>query len=306
MATLKKILVTGSNGLLGQKITDLARIDPHIQLIATSKGPDRHPAAGRGYTYLDLDLLEYERVRQVIRDQRPEVIIHTAAMTNVDACEEHPDKCDELNVGAVKTLSMLCEELEIHLIHLSTDFIFDGEQGPYPEDAQPAPLSHYGESKLASEQIVQNLHSNWTIIRTILVYGVLADRSKSNIVLWAKTALEKGDTIQVVEDQWRMPTLAEDLATACLEAALNQVYGIFHVSGEDYFSIIDLVREVADFWGLDQQLIRPVNTRTLNQKASRPPKTGFILDKARDQLNYTPTPFRIGLELVKAQLKSSE
>lgn len=306
MATQKKILVTGSNGLLGQKITDLARIDPRIRLIATSKGQDRHPVQGKGYSYLELDLLDEPLLTQTIREQRPDVILHTAAMTNVDACEEHPEKCDEINVGVVKTLADLCAELKIHLIHLSTDFIFDGKQGPYREDDKPAPLSHYGKSKLASEQIVQNLHSNWTIIRTILVYGVLADRSKSNIVLWAKSALEKGDPIRVVEDQWRMPTLAEDLAAACLEAALNQVYGTFHVSGDDYFSIIELVREVADFWDLDEHLIQPVNTRTLNQKATRPPKTGFILDKARDQLSYTPTPFRTGLELVNAQLKSSK
>lgn len=303
MATQKKILVTGSNGLLGQKITDLARIDPRIRLIATSKGQDRHPVQGKGYSYLELDLLDEPLLTQTIREQRPDVILHTAAMTNVDACEEHPEKCDEINVGVVKTLADLCAELKIHLIHLSTDFIFDGAQGPYREDDKPAPLSHYGKSKLASEQIVQNLHSNWTIIRTILVYGVLADRSKSNIVLWAKSALEKGDPIRVVEDQWRMPTLAEDLATACLEAALNEVYGVFHVSGDDYFSIIELVREVADFWALDQDLIQPVNTQTLNQKANRPPKTGFILEKARGHLNYTPTPFRTALELVQAQLK---
>lgn len=304
MATRKKILVTGSNGLLGQKITDLARNDPRIELIATSKGPDRHPAKGAGYTYVELDLLAEEHVTQTLQGQRPDVIIHTAAMTNVDACEEFPEQCDEINVHAVKHLADQCDKLGIHLIHLSTDFIFDGTQGPYREDDEPAPLSHYGKSKLTSEKIVQQLRTDWTIIRTILVYGVLDDPSKSNIVLWAKAALEKGDPIRVVEDQWRMPTLAEDLATACLKAALQRVIGIFHVSGADCFSIIDLVREVADFWGLDQILIQPIDTVTLNQKASRPPKTGFILEKAKDQLNYIPTPFKAGLELVKTQLAS--
>lgn len=304
MATRKKILVTGSNGLLGQKITDLARIDPRIELIATSKGPDRHPGQGKGYIYRELDLLEKGLLRKTLHALRPDCIIHTAAMTNVDACEENPALCQKINVEVVASLSSLCQELNIHLIHLSTDFIFDGLNGPYREEDKPHPLSYYGKSKLESEKIVQQVSTPWTIIRTILVYGVLTDRSRSNIVLWAKSALEKNEPIRVVDDQWRMPTLAEDLASACLEAALHEHAGIFHISGADYFSIIDLVREIADFWDLDQALIHPVSSETLSQKAPRPPKTGFILDRAIAELKFKPTPFRVSLELVSAQLTS--
>lgn len=298
----KKILVTGSNGLLGQKLTDLVLADGNITLVATSRGGNRHPARER-YTYVDLDILHEDRLRTVVAEHRPQVIINTAAMTNVDACEHDPEGCRKLNIDAVATLVALCEEFGIHLIHLSTDFIFDGEAGPYAEDAQPNPLSLYGQSKLDAEQLIQRSAAKWTIIRTILVYGVVADMSRSNIVLWAKGALEKGQPLNVVNDQWRMPTLAEDLACACILAASKGAEGVFHVSGEDLFAIHELVAAVADFWKLDKSLIRQVSSATLSQAAPRPAHTGFVLDKARHVLGYEPHSFNEGLALIDQQLR---
>lgn len=298
-----RILLTGSNGLLGQKITDLALKHPHIHLIATSRGPDRHPAQGRGYTYVALDLLDQDQVRQSIQAHQPDVIIHAAAMTQVDACEEDRDVCKRQNIDVVENLVRHCEAHQIHFIHLSTDFIFDGLEGPYREEDEPKPLSYYGQSKWESEQIVRKNLDSWTIIRTILVYGVVADMSRSNIVLWAKNALEKGDNIRVVDDQWRMPTWAEDLAQACLSAAEGRIKGVFHVCGEEFYSIIELVDEIASFWKLDRSLIHAVGTETLRQKAPRPAKTGFILDKAKKHLQYRPTPLREALAVIDKQLQ---
>src|SRR5690606_25166538 len=118
---MNKILVTGSNGLLGQKITDLALVDNAFELIATSRGVNRHPIKS-GYHYLDLDILDHQRLRETIAEYRPNAIINTAAMTNVDACEQDPEGCRKLNVEAVALLVELCEAYDIHLIHLSTDF----------------------------------------------------------------------------------------------------------------------------------------------------------------------------------------
>ncbi|MFC3198357.1 SDR family oxidoreductase [Parapedobacter deserti] len=300
-----KILVTGSNGLLGQKITDLALTDKSIELTATSRGANRHPIKD-GYRYIDLDILNEQHLRKAITQHRPDAIINTAAMTNVDACEHDPDGCRKLNVGAVATLVSLCDEFGIHLIHLSTDFIFDGEDGPYAEDALPNPLSLYGQSKLDAEQLFERSSSKWAILRTILVYGVVADMSRSNIVLWAKGALEKGQPLNVVNDQWRMPTLAEDLAQACLLAVTTGAEGVYHISGKDMFAIHELVAAVADFWGLDKSLIREVSSSTLSQAAPRPPRTGFILDKARTVLGYEPHSFAEGLALVDRQLRTAK
>ena len=300
---MKKILVTGSNGLLGQKLTDLALTDNTINLIATSRGENRHPVKS-GYQYVNLDILNKHQLRETVANYQPDTIINTAAMTNVDACENDPEGCRKLNVDAVASLVELCEANNIHLIHLSTDFIFDGQAGPYAEDAEPHPLSFYGQSKLDAEKIVAQATCKWTILRTILVYGVVADMSRSNIVLWAKGALEKGQPLNVVNDQWRMPTLAEDLAQACLLAAAQEAEGVFHISGEDFFAIHELVAAVADFWGLDRSLIREISSATLSQAAPRPARTGFILDKARSVLGYRPHSFQAGLARVDQQLQA--
>lgn len=301
---MKKILVTGSNGLLGQKITDLALQNNQIELIATSRGENRHPVKS-GYRYIELDILDEKHIQEVIAEHRPDTLINTAAMTHVDICENDPEGCRQLNVEAVKRLITVCEAYQIHLIHLSTDFIFDGEDGPYAEDSTPNPLSLYGQSKLDAELLIRHATCKWTVLRTILVYGVVADMSRSNIVLWAKGALEKGQPLNVVNDQWRMPTLAEDLAEACLLASLKEAEGIYHISGNDLLAIHELVEAVADFWNLDKSLINHISSSTLNQAAPRPKRTGFVLDKARSLLGYEPSSFARGLALVDKQLRKN-
>lgn len=301
---MKRILVTGSNGLLGQKLTDLCLSDPEVELIASSKGPNRHPVK-TGYIYEDMDILDPLQIQRVVDKYHPDTIINTAAMTNVDACESDKENCYALNVGSVKSLIRLSEQHNIQLIHLSTDFIFDGENGPYSEDDQPNPLSYYGETKLQAEQLLKESSCRWVILRTIIVYGIVKDMSRSNIILWAKGALEKGNEINVVNDQWRMPTLAEDLAECCLLAAKKNAEGVFNASGKDMLSILELVKKVAAYWNLDQSLIKAISADTLNQPARRPKRTGFILDKSRKVLGYNPRSFEEGLAFVDVQLKAA-
>ncbi|MDP2413132.1 SDR family oxidoreductase [Daejeonella sp.] len=300
---MKRILVTGSNGLLGQKLTDLCLHDPEIVLIASSKGPNRHPVKD-GYIYEDMDILDPLQIQRVVEKYNPDTIINTAAMTNVDACESDKENCYALNVGSVESLIGLSEQHNIQLIQLSTDFIFDGESGPYTEDDQPNPLSYYGQTKLEAEQLLQQSSCRWVILRTIIVYGIVNDMSRSNIILWAKGALEKGSPINVVDDQWRMPTLAEDLAECCLLAAKKNAEGIFNASGKDMLSILELVKKVAEYWKLDQALIKPIPAESLNQAAKRPKRTGFILDKAKNVLGYNPKSIEEGIAFVDAQLKA--
>ncbi|HAD96493.1 MAG TPA: NAD(P)-dependent oxidoreductase [Cryomorphaceae bacterium] len=296
-----KILVTGSNGLLGQKLVNKLKVDPEVELIATARGANRLQEQF-GYTYAAMDITSYREVMQVMDQHQPDVVINTAAMTNVDACETEPDKCDELNIEAVKYLLEACEKHNSHLVHLSTDFIFNGKEGPYDEEAVPDPLSHYGASKLTAEKLVSGSPVSWSIIRTVLVYGVAEEMSRSNIVLWAKGALEKEQQIRVVDDQFRSPTLAEDLADGCILAAKKKAQGIYNISGKDQMSILDLVWKVADFWKLDKSVITAVKSSTLSQPAKRPPITGFILDKAITELGYTPHSFEEGLKIVDDQL----
>lgn len=299
---MKTILVTGSNGLTGQKITERVLSTKDFKLIATSKGENRFPVK-EGYVYAEMDILNPANVAEVVSKYRPDAIIHTAAMTNVDTCESQKELAHELNVVAVETLIQVCRQFNIQLVHLSTDFIFDGANGPYDELAPACPVSYYGQTKLEAENAIIAAGGKWAILRTIIVYGIVNDMSRSNIVLWAKGALEKGEPINVVNDQWRMPTLAEDLADCCLLAVSKNAQGIYNASGKDMMSISELVGKVADYWNLDKSLIKEISAATLNQTAKRPVRTGFILDKTIRDLGYQPRSFQEGLAILDEQLK---
>lgn len=298
----KRILLTGSNGLLGQKITNLLIGRLNTQLLATSRGANRHPVL-EGYEYQDVDLCDSDTWDQIFEDFVPTDIIHSGAITQVDLCEQDHELCDKVNVEAVKRLSELCKKHNTRMTYLSTDFIFDGEAGPYKETDTPNPVNYYGASKLKAEQLIQANHPDSTILRTILLYGLTPHMSRSNIVLWAKNSLQQDKTINVVTDQFRCPTLAEDLAAATISAVMRKAEGIFHISGPEMFSIIDIAREVARFWNCDENLINPIDSSTLSQPARRPPKTGFVILKAQTQLDYKPHSLKQGLALVDRQLK---
>ena len=211
----------------------------------------------------------------------------------------------ELNVHSVEKLVSVANKIGAQLIHLSTDFIFDGKKSMYTEDDKPNPLSFYGNSKYLAEQyIIQNSH-NYSIVRTVLVYGIVADMSRTNIVLWAKGALEKQQEIKVVNDQFRTPTLAEDLAMGCYLIAQQKANGIFHIAGKDYMSIYELVQRVAKHYGLSTDCMTASDSTTLNQPAKRPPITGLDISKAIKQLGYAPHSFEQGLALLDLQMKEN-
>jgi dTDP-4-dehydrorhamnose reductase len=298
---MKKVLITGSNGLLGQKLLELYLSIDDIELIATARGENRYPRK-EGYTYAPLDITNEKEVQDVITRYSPDCIINTAAMTNVDECETDKEGCDKLNVDAVAYLVAAANKVDAHLIHLSTDFIFDGKKGPYKEDDEPNPLSYYGHSKLLAENMVREYCHKWSIARTVLVYGVVHDMSRSNIVLWAKGALEKGQPINVVNDQFRSPTLAEDLAKGCQLIEQKEAQGIFNISGKDQMSILEIVERVADYFELEKDKLNIVSSASLNQPAKRPPITGFDLSKSRRVLGYEPHSFEEGIGVLMGQL----
>jgi dTDP-4-dehydrorhamnose reductase len=298
---MKKILVTGSNGLLGQKLIEKLSKTDNLEVIATARGENRLPFA-ENYKFVSLDITKEEEVKTVVDTEKPDLIIHTAAMTNVDQCETEKDACWDLNVKAVEYLVEASKKHNSFFVHLSTDFIFDGKAGPYDEKAEANPLSFYGWSKYAAEKLVINSDLKWAIARTVLVYGIAHDMSRTNIILWVKNSLEQGKSINVVNDQWRTPTLAEDLADGCILIAEKEAEGIFNISGKDLLNPFQMAIMTADYFNLDKSLITEVDGTKFTQPAKRPAKTGFILDKPIAVLGYNPKSFLEGIAFVAEQI----
>ncbi|WP_200975702.1 SDR family oxidoreductase [Echinicola sp. 20G] len=296
------ILITGANGLLGQKLVKRLIEKGSFEIIATGRGACRLPASWKDYTYASMDITSQEDVKSVFNKFQPDLVIHGAAMTNVDQCETEKEACYQQNVAAVQHIIKACEQHDSYMVHVSTDFIFDGEDGPYDEAAKPNPVNYYGETKLLAEELIQHSNINWGIARTVLVYGISHDMSRSNIVLWVKNSIEQGKDLQLVDDQLRTPTLAEDLAEGCILMAEQKARGIFNISGEELLTPYDMAIKTADFFKLDKSKINRTNSSTFTQPAKRPLKTGFNIQKAKTQLNYQPKSFNEGIDILAKQL----
>lgn len=296
-----KILVTGANGLLGNAIFRL-RTSDH-QWVGTGRG-ERRPAVPSGVDYFSCDLENKAEVEQMMGIVQPDAVIHGAAMTQVDHCELDPEACFRANVDATKHL-LDCLKPNAHFIFISTDFVFDGTAPKYVEDDVPNPISVYGQSKLDAERLVLNASGSHVILRTMLVYGFAPELSRTNIVLWVKSSLEEGKTIRVVDDQFRCPTLVDNLAEACNLAVNKRAGGVFHISSDDYLDMHAFSCKIAEYWNLDASLIEKISTSSLGQPARRPPRTGFILDKAKSELGFRPVGIEEGLEILAKRMEKS-
>ena len=296
-----KVIITGSNGLLGQSLLNLLLKDTQkYQVFGFSRGGNR---SGReDFSYTSIDITDEIILKKNIKQIQPNFIINTAAMTQVDDCENQKKACDLLNVTVVKWLSEVSKEINTHVIHISTDFIFDGIKGFYKETDKLNPLSYYGVSKLKSEEVLIQSRINFTILRTILVYGKVFDMSRSNIVLWVKEMLSKGKEITIVDDQFRTPTYVEDLALACKISMDKRAKGIYHISSNELLSVFEIAQQIATVFHLDKSLIKPISTSTLNQTAPRPVKTGFDLTKTNKELEFYPKSFKEDLLKFKEKL----
>ncbi|MBC9914332.1 SDR family oxidoreductase [Chitinophaga varians] len=297
-----KVLITGSNGLLGQHLIPVFVQNKTYDVIATGRGANRSPQRDH-YIYEAVNLRDAGSVQQLVQKHQPDLIIHSGAMSQVDDCEKNKDACWDTNVGATRYLVNAAEKVNAAFIFLSTDFVFDGLSGPYDEDAPVNPINYYGTSKAAAERLVRNSKLSWAIVRTVLVYGVSNDPHRSNMITWVKNNLQQGKKIKVVDDQWRTPTLCQDLATGCLLLAEKKATGMFNISGKEVLTPYDMALKTAEYFQLDTSLIEKISSKSLAQPAARPAKTGLIIDKAVNELGYHPHTFAEGLDIVAAEIK---
>lgn len=298
--TLQRILVVGSNGLLGQKIAEqLVRgTSYHITLASIEEAPVRELDAA---PYLQMDITSHKEVRDLVAEARPEVIINCAALTNVDACETERELAWKINVSGVEYLAEAAKKHHAVLVHVSSDYVFDGKSGPYTEDDRPEPLSYYGKSKLASENVLRSAGIPYIVARTMVLYGQ-APGVKANFALWLVQSLEARQSVRVVDDQFGNPTLVDDLAYGLLRAVELGKTGVYHIAGRDIISRYEFAVRLARVFGLDESLIVPIKTSSLKQPAARPLKSGLITLKAEVELGFKPSSVEHGLEILKSQL----
>jgi dTDP-4-dehydrorhamnose reductase len=296
-----RILVTGANGLLGQALVRRLSGSPDHEVVATARNDD--PRFDVPCEYTPMDVTTPDEVTAVVEDFAPDVVVNCAAVSDVAECDENRNRAWAVNARAVRTLAKQCRATDAHLVQVSSDFVFNGKNGPYDERARPDPVNYYGRTKLAGENVLREFDFlDWAIVRTVLLYGTAKDLSRSNVVLWIIDQLSKGEVIHVVNDQWRTPTFAPDLADGIVRLVDREKTGIYHLSGREMVTIDELAQTVAQVFDFDTSLIDPVPSHYFENAVERPSKTGFIILKAETELDYDPRPLEEGLRTVGQEL----
>lgn len=290
-----KILITGANGFLGYYLVEQL-LTKNFSVTATGKGECRLPFTyDKNFQWLTMDFTDPFSIHDVFENIKPAVVIHAGAMSKPDECETNQMLAYLVNVEGTVQLLINSANLKSFFVFVSTDFVFDGETGMYDEDDKPDPVNYYGRTKLEAEEAVKEYEFNWAIVRTVLVYGK-NHSGHSNILKIVKEKLEKGEEYSVVDDQLRTPTFVEDLARGIVSIIERKATGIFHLSGKDILTPYQMAIKTAEHLRLDSSVIKKVTAASFSQPARRPPKTGFIIDKAREELGYEPLSFDEGLK----------
>ena len=293
-----RILVTGANGMLGQRTIDFFSNLGGFELLTTSI--ENEPIV-RGVEYFQCDITNRDKIKKTIYDFCPDFIINTAAYTNVDASETEREAAWRINVKGVEYLAEVARAIDAHIIHISSDYIFDGKNGPYSENAVPNPLGYYGRTKLASENALRISGSIFTILRTNVLYGMnMAGRP--DFVRWVINSLKNKDKIRIVTDQINNPTFIDDLVQAISKIVEFGKTGIYNIGGKEFLSRYDFTLMIVDFFNLDNSLVKPIVTKELKQAARRPLKSGLITLKAETELGYKPHGITEALQEIKKKL----
>ena len=298
---MTKVLITGVNGLVGNRLLSLLSNNSEYRVFGTSIGKNRIKDVS--FDYFDCDIRSKDAVENLFQETQPDIVIHTAAITQVDLCEKEKQLCKDVNCIGTSNVVEGCKLNSCFLIHLSTDFVFDGSKKVYTEADLTEPLSFYAKSKVEAEKIVLSSTLKAAVVRTILVYGVVESMSRSNLFLWVYNSLNEGKSIRVVNDQHRMPTFVDDLCKGCISLMKKRLEGVFHLSGPEQKTVYEIAKEIADYYKHDSSKIEPVSSLVLNELGIRPASTGFDLKKAKNLLNYEPLSISEGLKEFDAQLQ---
>ena len=292
---MKKILIIGANGFTGRRILDNLSADDACEVVGCSFHPDIRPEGN--HTFVRLDINDYPAVEVLFDHVCPDVVVNCSALSVPGYCEQHREEAYATNVAAVENLAHCCEHQGSRFIHLSTDFVFDGKSDRlYTEEDLPAPLNYYGVTKYQEDQAVANICRSYAIARVVVVYGKALPGQHGNILQLVKNRLEAGQEIRVVSDQYRTPTWVADVADGVERLMNTGNTGIYHICGAEHLSIAEIAYRVADYFGLDRSLIRPVTTEEMKEATPRPRNSGLSIGKAKRELGYRPHTLEEGLK----------
>lgn len=270
-----KYFITGGSGLLGERLSAIANKEDELVLSHNSNPTDNT---------IKCDITDYESVKKTITKEKPDVIIHCAAMTNVDLCEDEIDLAYKINGDGTGNLAKVSEEINAKMIYVSTDFVFDGKTGYYKEDDEINPLGIYAKSKYDGEVQLRKYSSNWAIARVSVLYGWHA---RANFTTWVLDQLRNNNPINIVTDQINSPTFADNASEAIYEIAKQDKNGIYHTAGNDRINRYDFTIKIAEAFNLDTSLINPTTSDKFVQKAPRPRDSSLNVNKVKKELDFT-------------------
>jgi len=289
---MERLLVTGSSGLLGHTIVELAK--NYYTVTPLHKTKPLHSNS------LKLDITDAIDVLNLFHKLKPHLVIHTASETNVDKCEKEKEQTWRTNVEGARNIAIACSEVGAKLVYISTDYVFDGEKGNYKEQDKPNPINYYGVTKLEGEnQVIQHC-KKYAILRTSVLYGW--HPWKKNFATWTINQLKQNEEITVVEDHYNTPTLADNLAEITTETVKKDLQGLYHASGSQRISRYEFARQIAKTFRLDPSLIKPIKMSQLTAwTAKRPRDSSLNTSKIQKQLKTKPLNITEGLNRMKEE-----
>ena len=288
-----KILIVGAEGQLGRVLQN--GLSPMFNVIATTRYPSE--SSKRKRFVQKLDITDIESIQNIIKTESPNIIINCAAITNVDECERNRKIAYDVNVGGVKNLVKACSK-NVKIIQISTDYVFDGAKGPYDENDPTYPINYYGRSKLEAENFLKGSLVDYTIIRASVLYGSQLNE-KPNFFTWVYNSLKSNTPINAVTDQVSNPVWLQTFIDTILNAIIYKVIGIYHLGSDDYLSRYEFAVLIAKTFNLNQDLINPVDSKSVPFLANRPQNSGLKTDKIVKELNVKTLSTSDSLNFIK-------
>lgn len=282
MSDTLKVMLVGARSKIAESVLRILRSEKKAEIVLLSSA-ENLSGDTEGVTLYSLPHGDYKHIKEFALKELPSVIINCAAMTDVDGCEIEKEKAWNANVTLVEHLIRASKVTDAHFIHFSTDYIFDGKQGPYTENDTPNPINYYGKTKLAAENVCHKSGVKFTILRTNVVYGHTS-YNHGDFVQWVVNKLETGKPFRVVDDQYGNPTFTDDIALAVLKVIEKEREGIYNIAGSDYCNRFEFAKTIAQVFQYDSSLIETISTSQLGQLAHRPLKAGLVNLKAETDL----------------------